>query len=158
MTTSPPSLFSPRGSPQVTAQLPWEQASRRKNSPEHQTATPYAVSNSLGWVAHQVWKQEWEVVVYLIFLRVTRVACQLHSFSHSLFLFLSPAQKPIFTRTLVDICSHIFSLSASLHSVVLSHSIFLLFWTAKHRCNPICVCVCKWDSICFSSSDCCDPM
>lgn len=62
-----------------------------ENSPELRTVTPYAVSHSLSWVAHQVWKQEWEVVVYLIFLRVTRVACQLHSFSHSLFLFLSAA-------------------------------------------------------------------
>lgn len=106
----------------------------------------------------QVWKQEWEVVVYLIFLRVTRVACQPHSFSHSLILFLSPASKPIFTRTLVDICSHIFSLSASLHSIQFSHTIYSCYFEQQSTGATLPVCVSEIVSVIPALSDCCDLM
>lgn len=132
--------FSPRGSSQVAAQLPWEQETRRKillsTKQWHLMPSP---TDSVE-LHIQVWKQEWEVVVYLISLRVTRVACQPHSFSHSLFLFLSPAWKPIFTRTLVDILlTHIFFVCiAPLSS---SHTQYIpVILNSKAQVQP-CLCV-----------------
>lgn len=62
--------FSPQGSSKV-AQFPWEQETQRKillsSKQWHLMPSP---TDSAG-LHIQVWKKEWEVVVYLFFLRVT---------------------------------------------------------------------------------------
>lgn len=113
-----------------------------ENSPELRTVTPRSVSDSLGWVAHQVWKQEWEVVVYLIFLRVTRVACRLHSFfAPSLSVSLSCIKTHFHTYPCRHLLTHIFfvcitPLSSSLTQYI---PVILNSKAQVQPCSRVCV-------------------
>lgn len=138
-------LFSLRGSSQVAVQLPWQQETRRKillsTKQWHLMPSP---TDSVE-LHIQVWKQEWEVVVYLIFLRVTRVACQPHSFffSHScLSLSLSCIKNP-FSHLPLWTFAHTYFLC--LHSSLTQYIPVIL--NSKAQVQP-----CLWDSICYSSS------